>query len=132
MYCIEDSTCDIVGTFRRPPQLFGARGIVPPLPPFVTPLLPPSVVHDNWAGKKNKTAADTLVPVWGFSPQSDHPVFLPYRSASNPPARKYRTRLVTASQHIDNNRRPVRIRWHFVRATSRACFGKRTPCAYQG
>jgi len=24
MYCIEESTCDIVGTFRRPPQPFGA------------------------------------------------------------------------------------------------------------
>jgi len=24
MYGIEDSICDIVGTFRRPPQLFGA------------------------------------------------------------------------------------------------------------
>jgi len=24
MYCIEDSTCDIVVTFRRPPQSFGA------------------------------------------------------------------------------------------------------------
>ena len=26
MYCIEESTCDIVGTFRRPLQSFGARG----------------------------------------------------------------------------------------------------------
>jgi len=25
MYCIEGSTCDIVGTFRRPSQSFGAR-----------------------------------------------------------------------------------------------------------
>jgi len=24
MYCIEEGTCDIVGTFRRPPQSFGA------------------------------------------------------------------------------------------------------------
>ena len=31
MHCIEESTCDIVGTLRRPPQPFGARGIVPPL-----------------------------------------------------------------------------------------------------
>ena len=31
MYCIEESTCDIVGTFRRPSQSFGARGIVSPL-----------------------------------------------------------------------------------------------------
>ena len=44
MYWIEESTCDIVETFRapaviqRPPQLFGARGIVPPLRPVVTPL----------------------------------------------------------------------------------------------
>jgi len=33
IYCI---TCDIVGTFGRHPQLFGARGIVP-----VAPLLSP-------------------------------------------------------------------------------------------
>jgi len=25
MYCIEESTCDIVGTFQRPPQSFGAH-----------------------------------------------------------------------------------------------------------
>ena len=37
-YCIEESTCDIVGTFRRPPQGFDALGIVPSLLPFVTPL----------------------------------------------------------------------------------------------
>ena len=24
MYCIEESICDIIGTFRRPPQWFGA------------------------------------------------------------------------------------------------------------
>jgi len=36
MYCIEESTCDIVGSFWRPPQSFGARGIVPPsLRPWV-------------------------------------------------------------------------------------------------
>ena len=50
MYCIEEFTCDIVGTFRRPrsqsappqyfspPEWFGARVITPPLP-LVTPLL---------------------------------------------------------------------------------------------
>ena len=37
MYSIEESTCDIVGTFRRP-QWFGARGIVPTLLPLITPL----------------------------------------------------------------------------------------------
>jgi len=38
IYYIEERTCDNVGTFR--PQSFGARGVVPPLPPpFVTPLL---------------------------------------------------------------------------------------------
>jgi len=31
MYCVEESTCDIVGPFRRPTQSFGAREIVPPL-----------------------------------------------------------------------------------------------------
>ena len=29
MYCIEESTCDIVGTFRRPPQCFGTRELCP-------------------------------------------------------------------------------------------------------
>jgi len=45
IYCIEGSICDIVRNFRRPPQPFGAplsdfgaRGIVPPLHPLVTPL----------------------------------------------------------------------------------------------
>ena len=132
MYCIEESTCDIVGTFRRPPQLFGARGIVSPLPPFVTPLLPPSVVHDNWAGKKTK---QQLIPWSGFGGSPRNQIIQYFFHIARLQIllhRKYRTRLVTASQHIDNNRRPVRIRWHFVRATSRACFGKRTPCAYQG
>ena len=31
MYCIEESTCDTVGTFRRPIYWFGAQEIVPPL-----------------------------------------------------------------------------------------------------
>jgi len=39
MYCIEESTCDIVGNFRRPLQWFGARGIVNPLDPLVTPMV---------------------------------------------------------------------------------------------
>jgi len=39
MCCIEESTCDIAGNFRRPPQSFGVRRIAPPLPPLVTPLL---------------------------------------------------------------------------------------------
>jgi len=44
------STCDIIGTYRRPPQWFGApivtrrRGIAPPLPP-VTPLLMPTATR---------------------------------------------------------------------------------------
>jgi len=30
MYCIEENTCDIVGTFRRrPPKSFGARELCP-------------------------------------------------------------------------------------------------------
>ena len=33
MYCSEESTCDIAGTFRRPlPQWFDTRGFVLPLP----------------------------------------------------------------------------------------------------
>ena len=33
MYCIEERTCDIVGTYQRPPHSLAARGVVPPLPP---------------------------------------------------------------------------------------------------
>jgi len=42
IYCIEEITCDVVGTFRRPPQWIGARSIVPPLPPSLRPCS-----HDN-------------------------------------------------------------------------------------
>jgi len=34
LYCIEESTCDIDGTFKRPSQSFGARGIVPLVAPL--------------------------------------------------------------------------------------------------
>jgi len=40
MYCVEESTCGIVWTFRRVPWRFGARGIVPPLPPSSRPCAP--------------------------------------------------------------------------------------------
>jgi len=33
MQCIEESTCDNVGTFRRLPQWFGARGLCPSCSP---------------------------------------------------------------------------------------------------
>jgi len=33
MYCIEESTCDVAGTFRCPPGIRrGARDIIPPFP----------------------------------------------------------------------------------------------------
>jgi len=38
MHCIEESTCDNVGTFRRLPQWFGSRGILPPCPPRYAPV----------------------------------------------------------------------------------------------
>jgi len=38
MYCIEESICDIVGTFWYPPQSFGTLESVPPLPLLVTSL----------------------------------------------------------------------------------------------
>jgi len=42
MYCIEESTCDIAGTFRRPPAVIrrphsDSRRIVPPCPPRYGP-----------------------------------------------------------------------------------------------
>jgi len=39
MYCVEESTCDIVGTFRRPPQWFGAPMVIR-RPGNCVPLLP--------------------------------------------------------------------------------------------
>jgi len=52
MNCVEESTCDIVGTFRRPPPPFGGPAVIwrphsesapgelrPPCTPVVTPLL---------------------------------------------------------------------------------------------
>jgi len=44
MYCIEESICDIVGTFRRPPQWFSTRRIVTPLPPSLRPFVLQAVV----------------------------------------------------------------------------------------
>jgi len=44
MCCIEESTCDIVGTFYRSPQSFGAPVVIrrtgncAPLAPLITPL----------------------------------------------------------------------------------------------
>jgi len=44
IYCIEESTCEIVETFRRHKQTFGAPAVIqrpgnwPPVPPVVTPL----------------------------------------------------------------------------------------------
>jgi len=50
MYCIEESTCDIVVTFRRSPQSLGApvviRRPVNLLPPLVTSLLAPISVSE--------------------------------------------------------------------------------------
>ena len=45
MYCIEESTCDIVGIFQRSPQWFGARRIVPPLAPLAR--------DDNYSSAEN-------------------------------------------------------------------------------
>jgi len=36
IYCIKESTCDIVGIFRRLLQPFDDQGIAPPLPLLVT------------------------------------------------------------------------------------------------
>ena len=38
MYCVEESTCDIVGTFPGAPTLIWRPGIVLPFPPLVLPL----------------------------------------------------------------------------------------------
>jgi len=52
MYCIEESTCDIVGTFRRP-------GIVPPFPLLVSPLL--TLRYEQ--SKKTKIACNLMLKV---------------------------------------------------------------------
>jgi len=65
MHCIEERAYDIVGTFRRPPKPFGARGIVPGCPPVVTPLFESSsrvmmVIQCFRHGAKH-TACDTAI-----------------------------------------------------------------------
>ena len=52
MYCVEESTCDNVGTFRRPVQSFGAATVIL-LPGICVPLVPPryaaaSLIYMNW------------------------------------------------------------------------------------
>jgi len=53
MYCIKESTYDIVVTFRRPPRSFGASavirrpGIYAHLVPLVTPLDPMIILSDS-------------------------------------------------------------------------------------
>jgi len=37
MYCIEESTCDIVGTFRRPRSHSAPGKLCPPCPPSLRP-----------------------------------------------------------------------------------------------
>jgi len=44
--CIEENTCDIVGTFRRPPQSFGTP-IVIRRPVNYSPLPPPRYALDD-------------------------------------------------------------------------------------
>jgi len=64
--CIEESTCDIVGTFRRllqqfvAPQWFGAQRIVPPLSPLVTPLIKNNYKLGPW-GNFGRTHGRRLV-----------------------------------------------------------------------
>jgi len=48
-YCVEESTCDIVGTFR-PTQRFGVRTIVPP-----SPLVTPLAMRDKYTRKSFST-----------------------------------------------------------------------------
>ena len=51
MYCIEESTCDAVGTFRRCPQWIGARGIVSPSPPSLLPCFQVENISPKLSGK---------------------------------------------------------------------------------
>jgi len=45
MYCIEESTCDTDGSFRRFPQSFGASIVFPRPGNFASPPCPPSLRH---------------------------------------------------------------------------------------
>jgi len=70
MYCIEKSTCDIAGTFRRPRQSFGVprNDSAPPVtwrpgnyaslaPPLVTPLTIVDIILNNFeAGDRQPPA----------------------------------------------------------------------------
>jgi len=55
MYCIEKSTCDIAGTFRRPRQSFGAPIVTwrpgnyaSLVPPLVTPSTTVEIILNNF------------------------------------------------------------------------------------
>jgi len=50
MYCVAESICDIVATFRRRPQrLVGTREAVTPLPHLVKPLVPLPCMFESTA-----------------------------------------------------------------------------------
>ena len=50
MYCVEESTCDTDGSFRRFPQSFGASIVFPRPGNFAPPLAPPRYATESTIG----------------------------------------------------------------------------------
>ena len=71
MYCMEESTCDIVETFRRPPQWFGARGIVPPFPLSLRPWLSPVVLLKTGSNPWRKISCWCLIALTSYIPAAN-------------------------------------------------------------
>jgi len=59
IYCVEESSCDNFGTFRRPPQCFGAHTVIwrpencSPLVTAATPL-----IYMNWTDSYSRVEAE--------------------------------------------------------------------------
>ena len=68
MYCIEGSTCDIVGNFRHPPQSFGAPIVIqrPANCSLLAPLryAPATVLLPNYAQLKKQIRVSLFLLNW--------------------------------------------------------------------
>jgi len=63
MHCIQESTCDIVGIFRRPPQSFGAPIVI--RHPGNCALLPPSLrpLPTGWWNLHSRLGQNSVLPL---------------------------------------------------------------------
>jgi len=65
MYCVEESTCDNVGTFRRSPQSFGAPTVIwrqGNCSPLVSPRYAAApLIYMNWIDSHSRVEGVTFV-----------------------------------------------------------------------